>query len=151
MEIRTLIGDLIVINRGIYTDAVALCCVPYSASLELFFYGREIELGSYKFYGSEHFETKKLEVNILGIHFDFDGSDELRNKSQDVCIGDKYCRYSAPYYGVANDAPIEAILLAGVKQDLPLNEEVKAVVFRFLKEVYTYFYGRGYNLYETKE
>lgn len=151
METRTLTGDLVVINRGMYSDAVAVCLIPDSATLELFFYGREIELGNYKFYTSEHSEAKKLEVNILGIHFNFDGFDAWRNKSQDVCVGDKYSRYSPTFYGIANDAPIEAILLAGVKQDLPLNEEVKAVVFRFLKEVYTYFYGRGYNLYETKE
>lgn len=151
MEINNLTQNLSAFNKGYAIDAIVLCCVPSSSSLELIFHGREINLGSYKFYASEHSETKKLDVEILGIYFKFYGFDETRNKSQDVCIGDKYYRYSGHYYGVTNYAPIEAILLAGINQDLPLNEEVKAVVFRFLKEVYTFFYGRGFNLYETKE
>ena len=149
MEIRSLTGDLIAINKGMFIDSIAICRIPSSSTLELFFRGREIKLGDYKFYTSEHAENiKKLDVNILGIRFNFDGYITLRNKAQDVNIGDEYCRYSPTFYGVENDAPIEAVLSKGVEEDLPLNQDVKAVVIRFLCELYCYFYGRGYNLYE---
>lgn len=151
MEIRTLTGDLIAINKGMFVDTVAMCCVPISATLALYYKGMEIKLGDYKFYTAEHSGIKKLEVNILGIWFKFDGYITLYDKAQDVNIGDEYFRYSPSFYGVKNYAPIETVLSAGIEQNLPLNEEVKAVIFRFLKELYHYFYGRGYNLYDTKE
>lgn len=148
MEIHNLTWNLSVFNKGKYIDAVALCCIPSSSPLELMFHGREIKLGSYKFFASS---SKKLEVDILGIRFHFDGYVNLYDKSQDVCLGDEFSRYPAGFYGVENDAPIKAVLLAGVNKDLPLNEEVKAVIVQFLIELYHYFYGRGYELYEKKE
>lgn len=146
MEINNLTWNLSVFNKGKYIDAVALCCIPSSSTLELFFHGREIKLGNYKFSSS-----KKLKVDILGIRFHFDGYVNLFDKAQDVCIGDEFSRCSAIFYGVENDAPIKAVLLAGVDKDLPLNEEVKAVIVQFLIELYHYFYGRGYELYGKEE